>query len=328
MAKLSAARLAAQAYAKTGAGGGGYSSGGGGSNAYGGYTYNLKDYSYDDLYNNAYGGGIGAYRPDVSGMINAYTQQANADKKNLESGYNTTRNDLLSSLKRYQETNAKQQTTQRQSYLTDQAALDTQKQIANRNARIGNAARGLGGSGLAKLAEIQNDLGMQGDESQLMNENQSILDALRTALAQETEDTNTKLNYAKTDYDNRIRSIDANLAAQIAAANLQADQQYAQSLANARAYAGNSRALANNAYNVLTGNTKALSDALSKQSINQLINTYGATGKNDLGSTIANYYSSLFNNTNGMSANQYNTAMDNVYGLLRAKGLMSTNSYR
>lgn len=284
--------------------------------------YQIKDYSLDDLYRSAASGGMTAYRPDVSGAINAYTQQANADKSAAESNYNTTRNDLLSSLKRFQENNAKQQANQRQSYLTDQSSLDMAKQQANRQSRIGNAARGLGGSGLQKLAEIQNDLGMQGDESQLANQNQSILDALRTALSQETEDTNRKVNTAKSNYDNQIRNIDANLAAQIAAINYQADQQYAQSLANARAYNANNQAAARNAYNVLTGNTNSLADALKRQSRDQLRNTYGATSNKDVGSAIANYYSNLFANTAGINNNAYNTAMENVNGLLRMYGLM------
>jgi hypothetical protein len=285
-------------------------------------NYKIQDYSLDDLYRSASSGGIGAYRPDVSGAINAYTQQANADKSYAENAYNTTRNDLLTSLKRFQENNAKQQANQRQSYLTDQSSLDIAKQQANRQSRIGTAARGLGGSGLQKLAEIQNDLGMQGDESQLANENQSVMDALRTALSQETEDTNTKVNRARTNYENQIRNIDANLAAQIAAVNYQADQAYAQSLANARASVASGQAAARNAYNVLTGNTNALADALSKQNEKQLMRTYGATNAKNLANTIANYYSNLFANTSGINNNAYNTAMNNVNGLLRMYGLM------
>jgi len=285
--------------------------------------YNLLDYSLDDLYRSASsGGGVGAYRPDVSGAINSYRQQADANKANAANVYNTTRNDLLTSLKRFQENNAKQVSNQKQSYLSDQSAMDMAKEQANRQSRIGTAARGLGGSGLQRLAEVQNDLGLQGDESQLANKNQSILDALKSALVQETEDTNNKINTAKTNYNNQIRSIDANLAQQIAAINYQADQQYAQSLAQARAYGSASRANANNAYNVLVGNTRALEDALKNQNRSQLKSTYGASSNKALGSTIANYYGNLFANTSGMSGAQYDRAMNNVDTLLKYYGLI------
>ena len=70
-----------------------------GARALGG-GYNLLDYSLDDLYRSASsGGGVGAYRPDVSGAINSYRQQADANKANAANVYNTTRNDLLTSLK-------------------------------------------------------------------------------------------------------------------------------------------------------------------------------------------------------------------------------------
>lgn len=286
-------------------------------------TYQITNrYSLDDLYRNASNHNIGAYRPDVSGAINAYNQQANADKSAAESNYNTTRSDLLDSLKRFQENNAKQQANQKQSYLTDQSSLDMAKQQANRQSRIGTAARGLGGSGLQKLAEIQNDLGMQGDESQLANENQSVMDALRTALSQETEDTNKKVNTARTNYENQIRNIDANLAAQIAAVNYQADQAYAQSLANARAYNANNRAAARNAYNVLTGNTDALVDQFAKNSLKNIRQYYGAVNDQDLVGKIQQYYGSLFSGTNGMSASNYDRAMNNINGLLKWYGLM------
>lgn len=229
------------------------------------------------------GGSGGGY--NLSGIISAYTQSADADKalaqqvydttvrnlntaldrakdtynkgvSNTNTQYESTRGDLLTSLKRFQENNAKSVENQKRAYISDQAALESARLEADRQTRIDAAARGLGGSGLQQLAQLQNLLNQGQDISQLALSNQSEMDDLRTELADYTEDINTDLekaqklrdttldnllttlNYAQQDnttglqdalttYQNAINNINAKLAENTASARATASSRAA-----------------------------------------------------------------------------------------------------
>jgi hypothetical protein len=109
----------------------------------------------------------------------------------------SARSDLLQSIKRFREDNAENQLNQRKAYLNEQAQLEAAREQANRQNRIESSARGLGGSGLQQLAQMQNLLAQSEDVSQLANENQATLDKLRQALAREEEEN--AANLKKTD---------------------------------------------------------------------------------------------------------------------------------
>lgn len=207
-------------------------------------TYSkLGDYS--SLSYSSGGSGGGGYTPvkaDISGLLAAYDQQAESARNTAKSTYDTTRNDLLTSLKRFQEQNAKDQQNQKQQYLTGQSELEFAREQANRQSRIDASARGLGGSGLQQLAQLQNLLGQSGEVSQLANENQSAMDKLRELLRQEEETTNTNLEKALNTYNDTLNSIASNLAAQKSQAIYENEQAYAQALNQARAQAAASRA--------------------------------------------------------------------------------------
>lgn len=134
--------------------------------------------------------------------------QAYEEGKSIaENRYNTTANNLLTSLRRYQAENAKNVENQRKSYLSDQAALESARFEADRQNRISNAARGLGGSGLQQLSQLQNLLGQGQDISNLALENRGELEDLRTALANYMEDYNTDLEQAVFDRDTSLNSL-------------------------------------------------------------------------------------------------------------------------
>lgn len=162
------------------------------------------------------GGGGGSYArvPDISGLLAAYDQQAEASRKIAQNSYDTTRNDLLTSLKRFQEQNAKDVQNQKQGYLSEQASLESAREQANRQNRIAAAARGLGGSGLQQLAQLQTLLAQGEDISDAALSNQKAMDALRAALQQKEDDTNSSLAKAQTTLDNALSQIEANLAQQ------------------------------------------------------------------------------------------------------------------
>jgi hypothetical protein len=303
-----------------------------------GPSYNFKGYSYDDIYNTIaqnYGvSASGGYRPNTSQAIAAINKAADANRDIVSSAYNTKRSDLLDSLKRYQDSNAKQVANQKSSYLTSRSALDTAKEQANRQSRISNAARGLGGSGLQQLAELQNDLGLQGDQSLLANSNQRELDNLKTLLTNYTEDTNKGLDNALIDYQNALKSIDADTAQRIADVNYQADMVAAQNSMSQASLQGNAKQTANALYNALNStindknSTTSLAGVLTSMSQKELAKQYGlktSASKTAIGNAILSDYMTQLNSLNamyGITPQNYNTARDNIINALKFYGYM------
>lgn len=185
-------------------------------------TYEVASGDGSDGYSSSGGGGgysSSASRvPDISGLLAAYDQQADASRKIAQNSYDTTRNDLLTSLKRFQEQNAKDVENQKQGYLAEQSGLDYAREQANRQNRVAASARGLGGSGLQQLAQLQTLMSQGEDISQAAASNQKAMDALRQALQQKEDDTNTNLSKAQSTLDSTLAQIEANLAQQKAQA--------------------------------------------------------------------------------------------------------------
>ena len=248
----------------TGSGSG--SSGGGGISVASSYTTTVRPYLDEMLA--AYRQGADANKSLAKATYDAKVNNLNSVLKQAEEDYASTESDLLTSLKRYQEQNAKSLENQRKSYLTDQAALESARLEADRQTRIDAAARGLGGSGLQQLAQLQNLLNQGQDISDLATSNQEVLDELRTQLTQQTEDIDTKKERARkvleaartanqtglTDllnaYNAEVQGIDANLANQVANAqyiygeNLYSANQAEAARAAARDASSNSTLLA------------------------------------------------------------------------------------
>ena len=202
-------------------------------------TYDVSNYVNSLVGAGASGGSGGYYTLDIGDMLKAYEQQADADRAVAKQSYDTARNDLLTSLKRFQdqyntskedlattlnrykqeydtsldtlatalnrykEQNALDVQNQQKDYVSGQAAIEAAIQQADRQNRISAAARGLGGSGLQQLAQLQTLLSQGQNISNLANENQSVMDALRKALANKEEDTNKSREALRREYTNR-----------------------------------------------------------------------------------------------------------------------------
>lgn len=176
------------------------------------------------LVNNQLGGASSAYnqavaaaRPiDLTPMINAYNQAAQAQKDTANQTYQSKRQDLLTSIKRFQEQNALQQQQQRQDYLSTRADLEDARYQADRATAIDAASRGISGSGLQQLSQLQNLIAQGREVSENANANQQAMDALRTALREAQEDTDKSLNDILNEYNLNVQNIDANTANLIA----------------------------------------------------------------------------------------------------------------
>lgn len=250
-------------------------------------TYDLNNYVNQNT--TSTGGSGGYYTLDITNMLNAYNQQADADRAVAQQTYDTTRNDLLTSLKRYQEQNAQDVANRKRAYLSEQASLESAREAADRQTRIDSAARGLGGSGLQQLAQLQNLINQGQDISDIATSNQQDMDTLRKALAQYTEDTNTKLDNANKTYDNAIKQINAQLANNIAQAE-------AQRAASWVAPSGGSSNRAD-----VQANANAVSTALTA-AIDSFKGSIGSTKK-------------------GNQKSAYENAKQTVYGILQDAGM-------
>lgn len=166
---------------------------------------------------------------DLSDILEAYTKSAEAQKKSisdaaasqkklledtlaakiksLQTSESTQRENLLTSLKRYQEDTAKSRKQQQSSFNASRADLEAQAFMANRAAMQSAAARGLGGSGLQQLAQIQNMINQSGEVSDLALSNTDALDALAQAYARQEQDTNTNISNLARDTQSQIDTL-------------------------------------------------------------------------------------------------------------------------
>ena len=331
------------------------------------------------------GGGAVSYsstvKPYLNDMIAAYRQGADANKAaakmaydntmrdlktsldraqasyntgvaNANQAYENTRSNLLTSIKRFQEENAKNVENQKRAYLTDQAALEAARLEADRQTRISNAARGLGGSGLQQLAQLQNLINQGQDISNLAASNQSEMDNLRKQMLQAQEDHNrdlaeaeqarknteanllTVLNNAKADTTTReadalatyyaaLQGIDANLANQIADANYN----FGQNAYSASRSGGSSDTSTATNLTILQDNVNRALNALagaSKKEVKSLADSLGFSNPNKVTkSQIANaYIEDALNNeaVKGAQLGQYNTLKNNLNSILSRYG--------
>jgi len=243
-------------------------------------TDNLQDYDGSALYS-MYGGGYGSgsggggydvAKADISGLLAAYDQQADSARQVAETRYNNTRSDLLTSLKRFQEQNAKDVANQKQGYLSEQANLESAREQANRQNRISASARGIGGSGLQQLAQLQNLMGQSAEVSQAANKNQTAMDKLATLLREYEEDNATKMQRNEDERTKTLNSIASTLASQKAQAIAENEQRYVNALNSARAQAASSssssnaaNAAARQAATATSGALAALTTALNNE---------------------------------------------------------------
>ena len=151
------------------------------------------------------------FKIDLTSMLAAFDKAAQSSRDMANTTYNTTRGDLLKSLERFREDHAKQVEGQKRAYLSNQASLQDARAEVNRMNRINAASRGLAGSGLQQLSQLQNLLNQSQDISELALSNQETMENLRSLLSRAEEDNATDLANAETARKNAIDSIEAAL---------------------------------------------------------------------------------------------------------------------
>lgn len=222
----------------------------------GGYsTYNIpkssssnqaqEEFDWNSLLSGGGGGGYGVNRIDLSDILATYDQSAASQKKTLSDSAESQRQALLTSLKRFQEDTATARKQQQAAYNASRADLEAQAFMANRQAAQSAAARGIGGSGLQQLAQLQNIIGQSESTNQLAQSNTETLNELARALAQREEDVTKSTTDITRETANKLAEIDATTA------NLKEQLQYQEAVryenAREQAAAAASAASASNA---------------------------------------------------------------------------------
>lgn len=202
------------------------------------------------------GGYVAPNRIDIQPMIDAFTNAANAQKNTLQTTANQQRSDLLNSIKRFQEQTARSQEIQRDAFNSSRADLEEAAFQADRANRISAAARGIGGSGLQQLSQLQTLMEQNSSISDLAKENTNVQTELAKNLANYEDETNTAIQNLMANLANSLSEIDASLGNQIANLRYQEDTRYEQARQAAMENAMNraqsarsSAASARNSYN-------------------------------------------------------------------------------
>lgn len=195
--------------------------------------------TYDDYGSYGAGGGgvSGPQRIDLTDILASYEKGAAAQEKAVRDSGESQRQSLLNSLKRFQEETAEARNQQRRSYNASRADLEGQAFMANRQAAQNAAARGLGGSGLQQLAQLQNLINQSAATDKLAQSNTDVLRQLAAAARNKEEDVNTSLLNLDKDIENKLATIAANNAQARANLQYQEDVRYEQARQAAEQFA-------------------------------------------------------------------------------------------
>lgn len=307
---------------------------------------NYDNASYYDSY--GYGGGgagvSGPQKIDLTDILASYEQGAAAQTKAIEDSRESQRQSLLTSLKRFQDETAEARNQQRRAYNASRADLEGQAFMANRQAAQNAAARGLGGSGLQQLAQLQNLINQSAATDKLAQSNTDVLKQLAAAAQNKEEDTNTAIQNLSKEAANKLATIAANNAQAKAELQYKEDVRYEQARQAAEQLAAQlaaSNAAASSSYAQqkadLENITKADLDDIRSAGLRALYNVYEAnqdpglattdTTKAALAQTLNDYQTALLNSAQGTGVNssEYATQLDSLYNKLVSRDKRRTN---
>lgn len=293
---------------------------------------------------------IADYNRNNQATINTYNKTLEDTINTLKTSNEQSRNDLLTSLKRFQESNAENMRMQQQDFNASRASLEDDAFMRQRSTLANAASRGLGGSGLQQLAQLQNRIAAGRDVSSLAQKNQTAQDALRKALTQQQQDYDTKVSNLETNLQNAIIQAQNDTAAKVNAANTNTtnlinnliyNEQVRQR--NAAANAASSKAALNSLLSSmkegvtrLQGSETALNSALEntinsylsskgKSNVSQLsskqkkelLNTLGDKGSSSLNTIYNNYVNAISDGEIAASAGLDNSYTQNALSNLK-----------
>jgi hypothetical protein len=180
----------------------------------------------------------------IGGISSAYDQEAAANKAAIENSANITRNDLTTRIQRLREDINATKSENANTFNTTRSDLESNAFMTTRANRASAASRGLSGSGLEQLAQLQTMLKTNKNISDVAGAYTGQQGKLRTELQRGEETYNTDVNNLNTNTQTALQQVLANLASKKASAAASAAasdaanmNNYNQNVANATANA-------------------------------------------------------------------------------------------
>ena len=318
------------------------------------YDANLE--AYQKAYDAAVNAAKTANEQNIKSLSDAIARTREdiaRDRDEYNKYYDNQASSLLKSIERFRESNAQDVADQKKAYLSNQAALESARAEADRQSRIEAAARGLGGSGLQQLAQLQNLINQSQDISNVANENQTNMDKLRLALSQAEDDYNerltksedarksdldklsTTLRRAEEDYTTNVNKENANLRDLLAQYEATRASNNVDALSNLYSRVSASGGSGGSGYSsdlsLIAGGLQADQQdfenalyGLNNMTKKELQSTYKTTDKSAIANSLYNEYLTKSNNYLRNYGNQYsnltNISSSNLKNILNNYG--------
>ena len=270
----------------------------------------LRDYINNLLSSSqSSGGGVSANRIDVTPLINSMRQSAQSQKDIINTKTSNTRQQLLDSLKRFQEDTAEARKQQRSAYNSARADIEEQAFLNNRTAAQQAAARGLGGSGLQQLAQIQSQIASSKATNEVAQDNKQVQEGINKAARQKEEDTTSNIKQLEEMTAQELAQIESNLNNAINEIKYNEDVRYE----NARQQAAQYNSSMNNyANSVLNDKLQLIDMGLSQIDsqlaigINQLKDAFNSSNnKKKRNEAVKGVYNSVLENINTIMGDSF-----------------------
>lgn len=298
-------------------------------------SLNLGEYNYDDIYDEIYSSseGTGATKVDVTALLNAYKQQADASNAIALQTFNSKRDQLLQSIKRAYAQNELNTLQQNQAFINNMADLEASNVANTRGARVQAGQMGLSGSGIQQLAQLKVLLGQANAVSEVASKNETALAKLRDSLADFDTKSMTGLEDATNEYAKAVLGANNKMATNSANIVMDAETAYANALRSSSSSEGTYGMAANMVTNTLNGTTDTLNytlNYLSNMSVKELKQYAKNNGINIKGVKSSNLREFLskqaaetaqqtiyaLNEEYSLNPKTFNTAYSNIANLL------------
>jgi hypothetical protein len=212
--------------------------------------------------------GLDAYKPsggvDLGGIYSAYDQEASASRMAVQDATRTKRNDLTAQIQRLREDIANSKKAKMDVFNTTRADLNDSAFMTNRSNRISAASRGLSGSGLEQLAQIQSMLKTNKQISDVAGVYSNEQKGLETSLQRGEQDYNNTATNLTNEEQIALQQIAANLSGKKASAKSQADAQNAVAQNNYQRMLLEATSAAKDKYNYMKAKATTVIDALKQ----------------------------------------------------------------
>lgn len=190
------------------------------------------------------GGGVSAQRINLDEAINALRGTAESKKALVREKESTARQTLLDYITKIQDQSAREKQRQIEQYGKTRSDIEEQSFMSQRAAASGASSRGLGGSGLQQLAQLQSQIAAGKETSEAAAKNTELQQELAKQLEAAQKEYTTQKLASERGEAAQLADIESELGQQISATRLAEAQRYEQARMQAQAASASAAAQA------------------------------------------------------------------------------------